>query len=593
MKRSLLAQVYPTYIIVVIACIAALSLVATTVVRSFVYDFAKEELSDLISVTANQFYPDESQGASGPDADEQIKKLFAGRDFRVTILAIDGKVIADSKADTEKLENHATRPEVIMALSRGEGDALRRSESIGTELLYLAKPVLRSGAAVAVIRASMPLPLLRDRLGNLYGRLAIGGALVLFAAALLALFVTRRINRPLEQLAQTARRFGQGDLDHRAHVTEPNEIRTLADTMNSMAEELRRRIEDVEHRRREAEAILGGMAEGVIVLDRDLRITQTNAAAMKLLPSVPSGTPIGKTLLEVFRATELRRFAEQALESEQSVEGMLTIWAESPRHLQVYAVQIPGREGCLLVVHDMTRLVKLENVRKDFVANVSHELKTPITSIKGFVETLVDGALDDPERAKRYLGIVAKHADRLERIVEDLLALARLEQQDGLPLETERMPLASLVEDASVVCGHAAEEKGITIEVLCPQDIEVNASPTLLEQAFVNLLDNAIKYSGVNSVVRIEAARSETAVVVGVIDRGCGIPAKDLPRIFERFYRVDKARSREEGGTGLGLSIVKHVVALHGGSVSAESREGVGSTFTITFPTEPAEVVST
>ncbi len=584
MKRSLLSQVYPTYIVVVLVCIAALSFVATAVVRSAVHDSTRAQLADLIAVTENRFYPRGGEPNRGADMDGALKALFSNRDFRVTILAPDGTVLADSKADPADLENHGSRPEVMAALSRGEGQALRRSESIGVELLYLARPVPDAAAPVAVIRTSMPLPLLRHRLADLYGTLAFGGLAALLVAAALAFLVTRRINRPLEQLAQTARRFGAGELDHRASVAEPEEIRTLAETMNSMAEELRRRIDDAERRRREAEAILGAMAEGVVVLDGDLRITQTNAAALRLFPSAQAAAPVGKPLLEVFRATDLRLYAEEALAGDSLVEGTVTTWVETPRTLQVYAARIPGRGGCLLVLHDITRLVELENVRKDFVANVSHELRTPITSIKGFVETLADGALGDPERAARYLAIIAKQADRLEHIVEDLLALARLERQDELPLKTERVALSLLLENARLVCAHEAAEKRIEIDIVCPRDIEVDVSPTLIEQAFVNLVDNAIKYSPADTVVRLEAEARDDAAVIRVADRGCGIPAKDLPRIFERFYRVDKARSREAGGTGLGLSIVKHVVGLHGGSVSAESREGSGSTFTVTLP---------
>ncbi len=590
MRRNLLSQVYPTYIVVVLVCIAALSVVATAVVRSAVHDSTRTQLADLIAVTENRFYPREGSSIPSNDMDGALKTLFSNRDFRVTILAPDGTVLADSKADPAGLENHGSRPEVMAALSRGEGQALRTSESIGVELLYLARPVPDTAAPVAVIRTSMPLPLLRNRLADLYGTLALGGFAALLVAAALAFLVTRRINRPLEQLAQTARRFGSGELDHRASVAEPEEIRTLAETMNSMAEELRRRIDDAERRRREAEAILGAMAEGVVVLDGELRITQTNAAALRLFPSASAASPIGKPLLEIFRATDLRLYAEEALSGDDLVEGTVTTWVETPRTLQVYAARIPGRGGCLLVLHDITRLVELENVRKDFVANVSHELRTPITSIKGFVETLAEGALDDPDRAARYLAIIAKQADRLERIVEDLLSLARLERQDELPLKTERVALSLLLENARLVCAHEAAEKNIRIDIACPAEIEVDVSPTLIEQAFVNLVDNAVKYSPTETVVRLEAERRDTAVAIRVVDRGCGIPAKDLPRTFERFYRVDKARSREAGGTGLGLSIVKHVVSLHGGSVSAESREGSGSAFTVILPrpTDPA-----
>lgn len=585
MRKTLLRQVFPTYFATVVACLAALAFVATMLVRSFVYDSAKLELQNMISISEQIFLPRDARTVA-PGSDDEIERLFQSLAVRITIMDPSGTVLADSQARADRLENHALRPEFSAAIARGEGMATRRSESIGKELLYLARSVRRDGKIVAVVRASMPLPFLRETLASFYLQLALGGAAILAAAAALAFASVKRINRPLIELGNAARRFGSGDLEYRCRVVEPEEIGILANTMNSMAEELHRQIDDVDRRRREAEAILSGMAEGVIVLDRELRVVKTNAAAQRLSPSPSGETVIGRSLLETFRATELQRLAKEALSERKPVEGSLTIYAGSPKYLHVYAAEIPGRDGggCLLVLHDVTRLILLENVRKDFVANVSHELKTPITSIKGFVETLADGALEDPAQARRFLDIIDRHAQRLEDIIEDLLALARLEQQEGRPLETERIPLLLVLENARLVCRLKSDEKKITTAVVCPQDLEISANKTLLEQAFVNLLDNAVKYSGPSTTVRIEAYAEGGEVVAKVIDQGIGIPAKDLSRIFERFYRVDKGRSRDAGGTGLGLSIVKHVMAAHGGSVSVESWEGTGTTFTLRFP---------
>lgn len=584
MKKTLLRQVYPPYFATVLACLATLALVATLLVRSFVFGNARGQLEDMISLTEQIFFP--PQAAAFPaDADDEIERLFKDLKVRMTVMAPDGTVLADSKARADRLENHSLRPEIATALSRGEGSATRRSESVGNELLYLARAVKRDGRTIAVVRASMPLPFLNETLAAFYLQIAGAGGIILLAAAALALASVKRISRPLAELGNAARRFGTGDLMHRSRISEPEEIGVLARTMNSMAAELNERIEDVERRRREAEAILTGMAEGVIVLDRDLRVVKTNGAALRLVPARDRDAPVGRPLLEAFRATELQRLAKEALESGKPVEGNLTIYAEAPRNLQVYAAEIPGREegGCLLVLHDVTRLMQLETVRRDFVANVSHELKTPITSIKGFVETLADGALEDPEQARRFLGIIGRHAERLEDIIEDLMALARLEQQDGRPLETELLPLRLVLEDARTACKLKADEKRISTTISCADDLTVRANKTLLEQAFVNLLDNAIKYSGEGTAIVVEAAVEGTEVVAKVVDQGRGIPAKDLPRIFERFYRVDKGRSRDAGGTGLGLAIVKHIMAAHGGSVSVESWEGEGSTFALRF----------
>jgi len=401
----------------------------------------------------------------------------------------------------------------------------------------------------------------------------------------------RRINKPLLTLGTAARHFAEGDLEFRSAIDEPEEIAVLSSTFDSMAAELKARIADVERRRREAEAILSGMAEGVIVLDHSLRVQKTNSSAERLLATDGSrmDDPTGKSLLEAFHNTGLPIYAQRALQEGVAVEGDGAVWSVPPRRLRIYAAPIrqDSGTGCLLVIHDVTRLAQLENIRRDFVANVSHELKTPITSIKGFVETLRDGALEDPSQAERFLGIISKHADRLENIIEDLLALARLEQQQESNLELEKTNLSVVVNEALLVCAHKAEEKGIEIATDCSQDIELWAAPRLLERALVNLVDNAVKYSEAGTIVQVVCRRSGIGVEIRVEDRGRGIPAKDLPRIFERFYRVDKARSRDLGGTGLGLSIVKHIATLHGGSVSVESWEGEGSTFSIYLPLEP------
>lgn len=585
MRRTLLRQVYPTYLATVLASVLAIGLVSTTVVRRFVYDLARYELSDMIVLTEHRFFPD-GVDAPGPGADEDLSRLFRGLQVRVTVIMPDGKVSADSVAIASDLENHGGRPEVIAALSGSEGSAIRRSASVDRELLYLAKPVVRDGKVIAVLRASMPLPFLRDRLAGLYLQIALGIAAVVAGAAAMAFATVRRINRPLLVLGNAARRFAAGDLDFRSRIDQPEEIAVLSSTFDSMAAELKERIADVERRRREAEAILSGLAEGVLVLDSELRILRTNAAADALFAAPGSGPVLGRPLMEASRSTELPRYAARALAEGIPVEGDVSLWGSTQKRLRVYAAPIiqDSGTGCLLVLHDVTRLERLETVRRDFVANVSHELKTPITSIKGFVETLKDGALEDPEQARRFLAIIDKHASRLESIIEDLLALARLEEQEGAILEVEPVDASALVAEAASVCARAAEAKGIRIEQSCPEGLEAQASAHLLERALVNLVDNAIKYSEAGTTVKISCSSTGNGIEFEVADRGRGIPAKDLPRIFERFYRVDKARSRELGGTGLGLSIVKHIATLHGGSVSVESWEGEGSTFTIALP---------
>lgn len=601
MKRPLFSYIYPTYVAIVALCLGALITVESFTIHSFVFQIARSELTDIIVLTEKFFFPPtlqfDPQGdhrALITEWDQRLEYYFADRSFRVTIIGADGTVLADSKATAANLENHRQRPEVKTALEGQQGTALRRSQSVGEELVYLAEPIIRGGSVVAVVRAAIPLDLIQKQLWSMYLRLALGALGILALAAGLTLFLVRKISQPIGVLVQSAERFGRGELHHRTRIEGPRELVVLASTLDTMAEQLKERIDQVIQGKREAEAILSGMTEGIIVLDRNFLIRQVNDSALSIF-AIPKGTPvIGKSLLEVFRATDLKRLAEQVLrnpeftENDPSLNKMMedtfNLWTGSNRTLQVSASAIPNYSGCLLVIHDITRMMHLETVRRDFVANVSHELKTPITSIKGFVETLLDGALDDRPRAERYLGIIGRHANRLEQIIEDLLSLARLEQQEKQTLETQAVSVFALCEEARQSCELSAQEKEIRIQIEGPRELQWKANVSLMTQAILNLLDNAIKYSSPKTSIRLCIEPIEGYVLLKVIDQGRGIPPRDLQRIFERFYRVNKERSREVGGTGLGLSIVKHVVTLHGGTVQVESQENEGSTFTIQLP---------
>jgi two-component system phosphate regulon sensor histidine kinase PhoR len=362
--------------------------------------------------------------------------------------------------------------------------------------------------------------------------------------------------------------------------------------MNRMAADLDERLRTVVRQRNEQEAVLSSMVEGVIAIDRDERVIAMNKAAARLLDLDPAES-VGRGVEEVARNPELQRFAAGALASDIPVEGELVLHRPEICHLQAHGAPIRDghgrRIGSVLVLNDVTRLKRLETVRSDFVANVSHELKTPITSIKGFLETLADGAVDDPRTARRFLAIALRQADRLNAIIEDLLSLSRIEQEaesGQLPcsLESIREILVGAVE----VCRTKAESKNVDLNVHCEDGLRAEVNAPLLEQAVVNLVDNAIKYSDAGSTVDVAAVAHDVSISIVVRDHGSGIEATHLPRLFERFYRVDKARSRTLGGTGLGLAIVKHIAAAHGGTVLVESEPGKGSTFTLVMPRQEA-----
>jgi len=403
-----------------------------------------------------------------------------------------------------------------------------------------------------------------------------------------SLLHARRIARPLEQLKQGAERFARGDLAHRLPVADSLEIGALAETLNHMAAELDDKLRAVLRQRNEREAILSSMVEGVLAIDAEDRVIRINQAAARLI-NIEASRAEGRSLPEIIRSSELYRLADAVLASQQPAESEIVLRGKSDRVLHVNATVLQdareGKLGALLVLHDVTELKKLEKVRRDFVANASHELRTPVTSIKGFVETLLDGAMHDPVELQRFLEIVAQQTDRLNALFEDLLTLSRIEQDAERPqIALASAPVRPVLEAAVEACRLKAAEKNIRMEITCPDDLQAAINPPLLEQAVINLIDNAIKYSPAEQTVAIDGLRGDDAVVIRVRDHGCGIGREHLGRIFERFYRVDPARSRKLGGTGLGLAIVKHIAQLHAGRATVESAVGQGSTFAIHLP---------
>ena len=427
-----------------------------------------------------------------------------------------------------------------------------------------------------------------EALENIEVKIAVGGLLIAILAAILSLLVSRRISRPIEEIKKGAEGFARGDFEHRLPVSNSEELGSLSETMNQMAVELQNRINSMREQRNELEAVLSSMVEGVIAVDNEERIISVNQAAAQMLETNPSDVQ-NRSIQEVVRNTDLQNFVRNALSSDKTVEKDIILHGNGQRILNGHSTVLCDAEGqsmgALIVLNDVTQLRRLENIRKEFVANVSHEIKTPITAIKGFVETLRDGAMENREDAERFLKIIENHVDRLSAIIEDLLSLSRIEREverDEIVLKED--PIRDVLRTAIQVCQVKASSKNVQIVLSCNEDLKANINAPLLEQAVVNLLDNAIKYSDDESDVNVSAKKVDNEIVLSVHDKGSGIKQENLPRIFERFYRVDKARSRKQGGTGLGLAIVKHIAQAHGGYVLVDSTYGEGSTFSIHLP---------
>lgn len=408
-------------------------------------------------------------------------------------------------------------------------------------------------------------------------------------AALLSLFLSRRISMPLAEIRKGAQRFARGDFNRSVIVeTNTEEIVGLADDMNRMAGQLSERIRMISEQQSQQEAIFSSMVEGVLAVSIDGQLMSLNEAARKLLRIYQQDCH-GKDLQEIVRNSELQKFVEEALSGEESVEGDIVVYSGGERHIQVHGTILKGVDGAkigiLIVLHDVTRILKLESLRKDFVANVSHELKTPLTSIKGFVEMLLDSDRSDPSDAKEFLKIILRQTDRLNEIIEDLLKLSKIERDaENDRVHFEPTQLRSVLARAIDLCASRWNKRHPSIGLECEEGLTPDINPRLFEQAVTNLVDNALKYGDDGQPVVVRAFRKAREVVVQVIDQGGGIAEEHLPRLFERFYRVDKARSRDVGGSGLGLAIVKHIVQAHGGFVTARSEIGKGSEFSIHIP---------
>jgi len=524
-------------------------------------------------------HPQDSAGLRG-----WVAKMAASG-VRVTVIASDGQVLVDSQSDPRTMENHADRPEIRDAWATGHGQSIRHSVTINSSLLYHAVRLSSAGAAPVVLRFALPLQTVDQEIWEFRRRLWLASLLVLLVTGTASLLISRSFSDRVDRLTDFFHRVAEGDFRPLEADRAGDALEALAISLNATAARLDRSIQTLTEERNLSSAILGSMVEGVAVVNAAERLLFANRGFAEILGlDVPPQS--GSALLEVVRQTELIEAVRGVLTGETRVEAEIVTGTLRQHFFAVTVASVSAAEtsGAVIVLHDITELRKLERIRRDFVANVSHEFKTPLTAIQGFAETLLAGAIDDPQNRIRFLEIILEHSRRLARLTDDLLKLSKMDA-DKLELEIRRLSVSVFVESCIETAQRPAANKDLRISVKLPERLpDIAADRRRLAEVLQNLLDNAMQYTPAGGQIMVSASANGAEMTFTVSDTGIGIPQADQPRIFERFYRVDVARSREVGGTGLGLSIAKHLVEAHGGRIWVHSEVGQGSQFYFTVP---------
>jgi two-component system phosphate regulon sensor histidine kinase PhoR len=583
--------------------VAVTSLAAGLYLGRALEDFATRSLEARLAAVGSAF---EGEAAAalrvGGDPDRAqalVARVARPTGARVTLLGPDGRVVGESErgAGEGAAESQADRPEVRAALEGRLGRDVRRSPGAAAPLLHVALPVRDGGAVAGVLSLALPLADATQAYGTLIEVMLAGGAVALVVALGIGLFVAGRVTRPVVEMQSIARRMSEGSFTVRAPTRSTDEIGMLGRSLNVMATRLREKIDDLEQEQAKVTAILDAMVEGVIAVDGHEHVVLMNerARAMFGLGAVRAER---KPFLEVIRNADLHALFRSSRTSPGGTVARREVRLSAPagRVLQVHAVslRLAGDErGVVMVLHDVTELRRLEQVRTEFVANVSHELRTPLTAIHGYLETLLGGAIEEPEHARKFLEIVFRHTERLGRLIDDLTDLSNIEL-GRVALRLAPTPLAEVLDSVIAIIRPRAASGGVTVTATVPPTLPAaQADHDRLSQILINLVDNAVKYTPPGGAVQVSACDTGRGMIeVTVSDTGIGIPPADLPRVTERFYRVDKARSRELGGTGLGLAIVKHLVMAHGGELGIESEPGRGTTVRFTLPSSGAGPVT-
>jgi len=579
MKGRLFFRIFATYLAIAVLAIGIIGFLAGHQIRAKLEQQIENELMAHARIV--DLYPMK-------DIQAHVDEIADIAKARVTIIDGEGNVIAETDPEAAVLGSHLERPEIQEARVRGSGKTTRYSRTLKEDMIYVALPIRKGPEIVGYIRLARPLGEVRKTIEEFTAILLQSFLVILVSSVLVAFLFSRRLTTPIRDMEHFTERLRRGETPGTLMIRSSDEIGQLAENINYMVDELQRRIAALQEEKAKVEAAFSSALDGVLILDSQGRIETVNRG-MRTMIGERYRDIVGKTPLEAFRNLGLQKALDQYRSGGTLVSQEIEMGEENPIMLDVSITPVRGVDAVegktMLVFHDLTRLKKLERMRVDFVANVTHEIKTPLTAILGFVETLQDGAIEDRETAKKFLSTIARHAERLNRLVEDLLTISNTELGE-LHFSFESVALSGIAQSVLHMIQQKTGEKKIRIASAIPEDLPpIRADRDRLSQILINVLDNAVKFAPEGGTVSLSAAPAGgSEVVVKIADTGIGIPRDEIPRLGERFYRVDKTRSRELGGTGLGLSIVKHLMTAHKGRMEIESQLGRGTTVSLYFP---------
>lgn len=590
-RKTLFWKLYPSFLIISFVSLLTIVMIALWSFKTFYY----QERADDLEIRAKILIPEFSrliQSKNYQQIQEQAQHLGDDTSTRITIALPSGVVIADNRKDPATMDNHNNRPEIQQAKQHGKGLSIRYGHTLQIDSMYFAMPIKVQDEVIGILRTSTPLDTLQDALLVIYYQVSSGFFILIIITAFASWWMSKSLVRPLEIIKVQAQQLAKGDFSSRVqlHSNDSLESEQLGQAFNEIAIQLNQRIEIILNQRNEQEAVFSSMVEGVIAVDSDEKILRMNQSAYNIL-KISEKNVEGVELKNIIQDGELHDLILYALQQDIPIGQEVTIHSDIEQVLLAQSAPLldihKNKCGTLVVFNDITKLKEFELQRKEFVANVSHELRTPLTAIQGLSETLIEFPSLPQEKRANFIGVIHTHSIRLESIIENLLTLSKIEKEvevDDIDFADESITLA--ISNAIFLCKDKALKRNIKIILSNAEDITFKHNSSLIEQAIINLLNNAIKYSNGNSEINITVVKQQQNIKISVADQGSGIPEEHLSRLFERFYRVDKARSRALGGTGLGLSIVKHIALAHKGTVNVTSEINKGSVFSLILPLE-------